>query len=118
MYDCLNGINTNIYKLVPLFFAIVDIFMMHSLQKERESIQVLIGISQKCGISIHKRKAAYEYTITRINLVKYNIYHPDTIHTLVQCRFNVVHNGIQRWASVVLTAGAWLAQRCNTTLIQ
>ena len=27
-------------------------------------------------------------------------------------------DGIQRWTSVVLTAGAWLAKRWNTTLIQ
>ena len=57
MYDCLNGINTNICKIVPPFFANDGIIMMQSLQEERENIQVLTDISQKCGHSINKRKS-------------------------------------------------------------
>ena len=56
MYDCLNGINTNICKIVALFFAEDDIIMMQSLQEARESIQLLTDISHKCGLSINKRK--------------------------------------------------------------
>ena len=33
MYDCLNGINTNICKIVALFFADNGIIMMQSLQE-------------------------------------------------------------------------------------
>ena len=57
MYECLNGINTNIWKIVALFFADDGIIMMQSLQEARESIQVLTDISQKCGLSINKRKS-------------------------------------------------------------
>ena len=58
MYDCLNGVNTNICKIVALFFADDGIIMMQSLQEARESIKVLTGISQKCGLSINKRKSS------------------------------------------------------------
>ena len=47
MYDCLTGINTNICKIVALFFADDGIIMMKSLQEARESIQVQTNISQK-----------------------------------------------------------------------
>ena len=57
MYDCLNGINTNICKILALFFADDGIIMMQSLQEARESIQVLTDISEKCGLSINKRKS-------------------------------------------------------------
>ena len=33
-----------------------------------------------------------------------------------RCTLQCPMDGIQRWASVVLTAGAWLAQRCNTMM--
>ena len=56
MYACLNGINT-ICKIVALFFADDGIIMMQSLQEAIESIQVLTDISQKCGLSINKRKS-------------------------------------------------------------
>ena len=43
---------------------------------------------------------------------------PDSIPMLVQrCTLQWAMDGIQRWTSVVLTAGAWLAKRCNTTLV-
>ena len=57
MYDCLNGIQTNICKIVAIFFADDGIIMMQSLQEARESIQVLTDISQNCGLSINKRKS-------------------------------------------------------------
>ena len=53
MYDCLNGINTNICKIVALFFADDGIIMMHYKKQEK----VLTDISQKCGLSINKRKS-------------------------------------------------------------
>ena len=52
MYDCLNGINTNICKIVALFFADDGIILMQSLQEARESIQVLTDINK-----INKRKS-------------------------------------------------------------
>ena len=58
MYTCLNCINTNICKIVALFFADDGIIMMQSLQKSREMIQVLIYMSQKCGLSIYTRKSS------------------------------------------------------------
>ena len=54
MYDCLNGINTNICKLVALFFADDGIIMMQSLQEARESIQVLTDITE--GWAQYKQK--------------------------------------------------------------
>ena len=56
MYDYLNGIDTNICKIVACFFAYDGIIIMQSLQEAKESIQVQTYISQKCGLSINKRK--------------------------------------------------------------
>ena len=58
MYDCLNGINTKICKIVALLIADDGIIMMQSLKEARESIQVLTDISQKCGLSINKGKCS------------------------------------------------------------
>ena len=58
MYDCLNGIQTNIRKIIALFFSDDGIIMMQSIQEARESIQILTDISQKCGLSINKRKSS------------------------------------------------------------
>ena len=60
MYDSPNGINTNICKIVALFISADGILMMQSLQEARERIQVLTDISQKCGLSINKRKSCIQ----------------------------------------------------------
>ena len=57
MDDCINSFNTNICKIVALFFAADFIIMMQLIQEAREIIHALTYISQRCGISINKRKS-------------------------------------------------------------
>ena len=56
MYTCLNGINTNICKIVALFFADDGTILMQTLQEAKESIQILSNIAKDCGFSINKNK--------------------------------------------------------------
>ena len=62
----------------------------------------------------------YEITITQPsqNLVLTQIASYVGPMLVQRCTLQWPKEGIQRWTSVVLTAGAWLAKRCNTTLIQ
>ena len=57
MYTCLNGINTNICKIVALFFADDGIILMQTLQEAKESIQILSNIATDCGLNINKNKS-------------------------------------------------------------
>ena len=57
MYTCLNGINTNICKIVSLFFADDGMILMRTLQEAKESIQILAYIAKDCGLSINKIKS-------------------------------------------------------------
>ena len=57
MYSCLNGINTNICKLVALFFADDGMILMQTLQEAEKSIQILSDIANDCGLSINKNKS-------------------------------------------------------------
>ena len=52
MYDCLNGINTNICKIVALFFADEGIIMMQSLQEAIVICKHLHKLRSPCKISI------------------------------------------------------------------
>ena len=57
MYACLNGINTNICKIVALCSADDGMILMQSLQKAEKSIQILSEIANDCGLSINKNKS-------------------------------------------------------------
>ena len=57
MYTCLNGINTNICKIVALFFADDGMIFVQTLQEDKESIQILSNIAKDCGLSINKNKS-------------------------------------------------------------
>ena len=57
MYSCLNGINTNICKIVALFFADDGMILMQTLQEAEKSIQILSEIANNCGLSINKNKS-------------------------------------------------------------
>ena len=57
MYTCLSGINTNICKIVALFFADDGMILMQTLQEAKESIQILSNIAKDCGLSINKNKS-------------------------------------------------------------
>ena len=57
MYSCLNGINTNICKIVALFFADDGMILMQTLQEAEKSIQILSDIANDCGLSINKNKS-------------------------------------------------------------
>ena len=54
MYTCLSGINTNICKIVALFFADDGMILMKTLQEAKESIQIFSNIAKDCGLSINK----------------------------------------------------------------
>ena len=56
MYTCLNGINTNICKIVALFFADDGRILMQTLQEATESIQIISNIAKYCGLSINNNK--------------------------------------------------------------
>ena len=45
LYDNLSGVNTNICKIVALFFADDGMILMQSLRETKESIQVLMNIA-------------------------------------------------------------------------
>ena len=51
-----SGINTNICKIVALFFADDGMILMHTLQEAKESIQILSNIAKDCGLIINKNK--------------------------------------------------------------
>ena len=57
MYTCLNGINTNICKIVSLFFADDGMMLMQTIHEVKESIQILANIANNCGLCIHKNKS-------------------------------------------------------------
>ena len=57
MYSCLNGINTNICKIVALFFADDGMILMQTLQEAEKSIQILSDIANDFGLSINKNKS-------------------------------------------------------------
>ena len=57
MYTCLNGINTNLGKIVALFFADNGMILMQTLQEAKESIQILSNIAKDGGLSIIKNKS-------------------------------------------------------------
>ena len=44
MYSCLNGINTNICKIVALFFSDDGMILMQTLQEAEKSIHILSEI--------------------------------------------------------------------------
>ena len=56
LYDNLSGVNTNICKIVALFFADDGMILMQSLRETKESIQVLMNIAEECGMNINKAK--------------------------------------------------------------
>ena len=57
LYDNLSGVNTNICKIVALFFADDGMILMQSLRETKESIQVLMNIAEECGMNINKTKS-------------------------------------------------------------
>ena len=57
LYDNLDGLKTNICKIVALFFAYVGIIIMQSLKETIYSIKILTDIAQDCGLSINKAKS-------------------------------------------------------------
>ena len=57
LYDNLSGVNTNICKIVALFFADDGMILMQSLRETKESIQVLMNIAEECGMNINKDKS-------------------------------------------------------------
>ena len=57
MYSCLNGIHTNICKIVALFFADDGMILMQTIQEAVQSIQILSEIANDCGLSINKIKS-------------------------------------------------------------
>ena len=68
-YDNLSGVNTNICKIVALFFADDGMILMQSLRERKESIQVLMNIAEECGMNINKDKS---------NIIIFN--HKEKIH--------------------------------------
>ena len=62
-YDNLSGVNTNICKIVALFFA------DDGMRETKESIQVLMNIAEECGMNINKDKS---------NIIIFN--HKEKIH--------------------------------------
>ena len=56
MYSRLNGINTNICKIVALSFADDGMILMQTLQEAVQSIQILSEIANDCGLNINKNK--------------------------------------------------------------
>ena len=54
MYPCLNGINTNICKIVALLFADDGMILMQTPHESKESIQILSNIAKYWGLSINK----------------------------------------------------------------
>ena len=57
MYDCFDGIKSNICKIVALFFADDGIILMQSLKETIDSIKILSEIADECGLSINKSKS-------------------------------------------------------------
>ena len=63
LYDNLSGVNTNICKIVALFFADDGMILMQSLRETKESIQVLMNIAEECGMNINKAKSNIIYDL-------------------------------------------------------
>ena len=59
MYDCFDGIKSNICKIVALFFADDGIILMQSLKETIDSIKILSEIANECGLSINPCPAEY-----------------------------------------------------------
>ena len=57
LYSNLEGISTDICKLVALFFADDGLLLMKSLKETKESITVISEIAKECGLSINKDKS-------------------------------------------------------------
>jgi len=57
MYEKLDGINTEICKIVALFFADDGLILMQSLKEAKDSIRTLTSIAQECGLDINKKKS-------------------------------------------------------------
>ena len=57
LYSNLEGISTDICKLVALFFADDGILLMKSLKEKKESITVISVIAKENGLSINKDKS-------------------------------------------------------------
>ena len=59
MYDCLDAIQTNICKLVALFFGDDGLILMQSLKEAENSIEVLTHIAEECGLDINKKEKTF-----------------------------------------------------------
>ena len=57
LYENLDGLKTNICKIVALFFADDGMIIMQSLKETIDSIKILTDIAQDCGLSINKAKS-------------------------------------------------------------
>ena len=57
LYENLDGLKTNICKIVALFFADDGMIIMQSLKETIDSIKILTDIVQDCGLSINKAKS-------------------------------------------------------------
>ena len=57
LYENLDGLKTNICKIVALFFADDGMIIMQSLKETIDSIKILTDIAQDCGLSIDKAKS-------------------------------------------------------------
>ena len=57
LYENLDGLKTNICKIVALFFADDGMIIMQSLKETIDSIKILTDFAQDCGLSINKAKS-------------------------------------------------------------
>ena len=64
MYDCFDGIKSNICKIVALFFADDGIILMQSLKETIDSIKILNRIPvttclNYLGVKVHNKKDCF-----------------------------------------------------------
>ena len=99
LYDCFDGIKSNICKIVALFFADDGIILMQSLKETIDSIKILSEIADECGLSINKSKS---------NILIFNseTRHPKFRH---YTRLLFCISERQTWRR----EGRWCAHRCE-----
>ena len=88
MYSCLNEINTNICKIVALFFADDGMILMQTIQEAEKSIQLLSENTNDCGLSINKNKS---------NIIIFNSKNQPEYTEAIHVTTNITYIGVKKY---------------------
>ena len=126
IYNKLEGINTDICKIVALFFADDGLLLMKSLRETKESIAVITEIAKECGLNINKEKSnimIYNYKETTeefiegISVTKKINYLGITIQNKKDCFKLQKFESLEKAKKNANIMPAVIAKSCNKLLI-